>query len=535
MRTSLALSVLFLSLLLCSCSPDGARDQTRDGDLDWAPEAASHPPGSAARSETYDTLTIGYWADETLFGPYWGSLMFEPLFKKASAGEWVGALVTRWEPSEDFRTWTYTIHSGVRWHDGVPLTAHDVKFTMDLSAHPEVLNRTAPGARTVRVLNDTTFQITFAARETPTLNWKVFPRHLLEDLDPATYWEWDFWSEPVGSGPYRYVRHVDDQMMEVEANPDYYRGPPAIEEVVFRFGGVALVELQAGNIDATGPPASFSDAKVLSRNPDFRVYSQPNLNSSIALYWNHRNPLFKDVAVRRALTMAIDRHELLQVMNIPGETPIVDAVLPFDPGGFDPGEGLPYDREEARRLLENAGWRDDDGDGIRQRGSQEFRFTAVASGARGDWNTLDHAVYVQAKLGEVGVRMEIRTVDGYRMVKNAIESGEADAAVHRFHFGNLLDVISEDSYIGYDDPELRNLIQTADAAWDPEERRRLFREALPLFRERLPVTVLVPMVAASIAHRKVKGLRSPDQIDPVGRVQELWIEQNPDSQVGGRQ
>ncbi len=516
MRKSFAF-LFALAPLLCSCSPDGGTDGTSG-------EGAARPAATAA--ESYDTLTIGYWADETLFGPAWASPARKLMFQGFRT------LVTRREPSEDSRTWTYTIRSDVRWHDGVRLTADDVKFTIDLSAHPDVLNRTAAGAQTVRVLNDTTFQITFAVPGDPTLGWAVLPRHLLEDLDPATYWEWDFWSEPVGSGPYRYVRHVDDQMIEVEANPDYFRGPPAIEKVIFRFGGNGLIELQAGNVDAIGTPASFSDAQVLSQNPAFRVYSEPNLNSSIALYWNHRNPLFSELSVRRALTMAIDRKELAQVLNIPGDTPIVDAVLPYEPGGFDPGEALPYAPDEARRLLEESGWRDEDGDGIRERGGQEFRFTVVASESRGDWNTVSEAIYVQAKLAGVGVRMEIRPVSGFAMVRTAIESGEADAAVHRFHFGNLVEVVGEDSYIGYDDPELRNLLHAADAAWGPDERRRLFNEALPLFRERLPVTVLLPMVEASIAHRRVKGLRSPDRADPAGWAHELWIENEPGTAGG---
>lgn len=524
----LPLAALLLVPLLCSCSPGREKDGTSD-------EGAARP--GVAATETYDTLIIGYWTDETLFGPYWGSpparnLMFEPLFKKSSVDEWTGALVSRWEPSEDFRTWTYTIHSGVRWHDGVPLTAHDVKFSLDLLAHPDVLAGTAPGARTVRVLNDTTFQITFRSPESPTLQVSVLPRHLLEDLDPTESGGWDFWSEPVGSGPYRYVRHVDDQMMEVEANPDYFRGPPAIEKVIFRFGGNGLVELRAGNIDAIGTPATFSDAQVLAGDPDFRVYYEPGLTTSIALYWNHRNPLFENLEIRRALTMAIDRHELLQVLNLPEDTPVVDAVLPFDLGGIDPGQGLPYAPDEARRLLEEAGWRDEDGDGIRERGGQEFRFTVVASEAKGDWNTVSEAIYAQAKLAEVGVRMEIQPVNGFAMVRNAIESGEADAAVHRFHFGNLTDVVSEGSYIGYDDPEVRRLIQAADTARDPEARRRLLEEALPLFRERLPVTVLVPMVWVSIAHRKVRGLRSPDRVDPVEWAPELWIDHSVDPRGG---
>jgi peptide/nickel transport system substrate-binding protein len=484
--------------------------------------------GAGADSDSaHDTLVIGHWADEALFGPYWGGpghLVFEPLFRRDEAGEPTGALVQRWEHSEDFRTWTYHLRSGVRWHDGVPLTAHDVKFTLDLMGHPEVLDRTTPGARIVRALNDTTFQVTFTERIPGTQGIVIYPRHLLEDLDPAEYWAWPFWSEPVGSGPYRYVRHVDDGMIEVEANPDYYLGPPAIETVIFRFGGNALVELKAGNIQAAAMPVDFGDAQVLSRDPRFRIYHSENLSSSISIYWNHRSPLFRDASVRRALTLAIDRKELAGVLSLPGETRLVDGVLPFDMRGLDPGEAAPFDPDAAGALLEEAGWRDGDGDGVRERDGQPFRFTIVASGARGDWNTMDPAVYVQARLAEVGVQVDIDAVNGFAMVRTAIESGEADAAVHRFHFGNLVDVVGEDSYIGYDDAELRGLIQAAEVEWDPAERTRLMERALALFRARLPVTVLVPLNAASVAHRNVRGLRSPDHADPAARVHRLWIE-----------
>jgi peptide/nickel transport system substrate-binding protein len=511
----------------------GGCDAREDG-LPWSsrgrgdPSAAEPSPDAGTR----DTLVIGHWADETVFGPYWGGpghLVFEPLFRRDSAGEPTGALVHRWEHSDDFRTWTYHLRPGLRWHDGVPLTAHDVKFTLDLFGHPEVLDRTVPGARIVRVLSDTTVEVTFNERIPGTQGLVIYPRHLLEDLDPAEYWEWPFWSEPVGSGPYRYVRHVDDGMIEVEANLDYYLGPPAIETVIYRFGGNALVELKAGTIQAAAMPVDFVDAQVLSRDPEFRVYYSENLGSSISIYWNHRSPLFRDASVRRALTMAIDRRELAEVLSLPPHTRLVDVVVPFDLRGLDPGGALGYDPDGARAVLERAGWRDSDGDGIRERGGRPFRFTVVASGARGDWNTVDPAVYVQARLAEVGVRVDIESVDGFRMVRNAVQSGEADAAVHRFHFGNLVEVLAEDSYIGYDDAELRSLIRAAEDEWDPAERRRLLERTLALFRARLPVTVLVPMSAASVAHRSVRGLRSPDRADPAERVLELWIERDPDT------
>jgi peptide/nickel transport system substrate-binding protein len=489
-----------------------------------AGEAARTPEAAAG---AIDTLIVSSWADEYLFGPYWGSaaraMMFEPLFRQTGPAQWEGALVTRWEPSEDFRTWTYHLRSDVRWHDGVPLTAHDVKFSLDIRAHPDVLDRTVPGSRTVRVVDDTTFQITYNVLDNPTAELSIWPRHLLEDLDPKAYWEWDFWSEPVGSGPYRYVRHVDRQLMEVEANPDYYRGAAPIERVIFKFGGNSLVELLAGNVDAAeqGPATGDSDV-ALARNPDFRIYYRTTPSSSIALYWNHRNPILRDAAVRRALTLAIDRREIARVLGFPDETPVVDVVLPFFPDGFDAGEALPYDTDEARVLLESAGWTDGDGNGVLEREGREFRFTAAVLGG-GDWNLEAVAVYVQAALARVGVRMEIRpmTRDALR---NAIETDAADAAVQRFHYGNLTEVLTGESRFGYDDPELRNLLEAADTEWDPDARRPILADVLQRFRERLPVTPLVPLVSASIAHRRVHGLHSPDRTDFSGFINELWIE-----------
>jgi peptide/nickel transport system substrate-binding protein len=323
------------------------------------------------------------------------------------------------------------------------------------------------------------------------------------------------------------VRHVDKEMVELEANPDYFGGVPAIEKVIFKFGGNALADLRAGTIQAVGSaPAVGREQVAMRKDPDFRTFFDELLPMSIAVYWNHRNPLFQRVSVRRALTMAINRPELVTVLNVPEQTRIVDVVVPFFPGGIDPGEALPYDPETAHRLLAEAGWMDEDGDGILERQGQKFQFTAVVGGIVGGWNTEQAAVYVQAKLKEVGVQMDIRPLGGARMVRNAIESGEADAAVHRLHFDNLTWAVTEEAYVGFEDQEIRGHFLAADAAWDPEMRRRHFMAGLELVRERLPVTILFPMVEASIAHRRVKGLQSPDRVDPTAWAHELWIERD---------
>ncbi|MHC4489773.1 MAG: ABC transporter substrate-binding protein, partial [Planctomycetota bacterium] len=101
--------------------------------------------------------------------------------------------------------------------------------------------------------------------------WDVYyPKHLLENLDPKEFTSWKFWTEPVGNGPYRYVRHVPRTMIELEANPDYYRGKPKIERLVLKFGGYPLTELMSGNVDCID--ISSLEAIKLADDPRFRVY-----------------------------------------------------------------------------------------------------------------------------------------------------------------------------------------------------------------------------------------------------------------------
>ncbi|MEJ2342631.1 MAG: ABC transporter substrate-binding protein, partial [Gemmatimonadales bacterium] len=134
--------------------------------------------------------------------------------------------------------------------------AHDVAFTIDLLMHPDVAQIPA-GAFSVTALDDSTYTVDIATSDHRTVTPMArtrrgipLPKHLLEDLDPASFFEWEFWLKPVGNGPYRYVRHTPQTMVDLEANPDFYLGPPAIKRVVLKFSGEnQLVELLSENVD----------------------------------------------------------------------------------------------------------------------------------------------------------------------------------------------------------------------------------------------------------------------------------------------
>jgi peptide/nickel transport system substrate-binding protein len=484
------------------------------------------------------TITVAYCCGREVFNPSHDMdakfLVFEPLLKQDPEGQLVGRLARRWEHSVDYREWTYHLRTDVRWHDGVPFTAHDIRFTIELRMRDLEDPDYGGGAfESVTVHDDSTVTIRSGHGRRLYQRWMVFyPKHLLQEENPEKLATWDFWTHPVGNGPYRFVHLEPHTAMELEANPDFYLGEPIIRRVILKFSlDAGLTELLSGAVDAV---PSFPAAQLPTVDTDdrFRVY-RGGVGETFywTLYWNNDLPLFQDVRVRRALTMAIDRRELLRVLNLPQEIPIVDG--PFTPGQMRRGElppPVPYDGEGARSLLEAAGWRDRDGDGMRERGGQTFRFTVFARtfSQENVPGMAAAAVYVQAQLRKVGVRMELQLLDP-SVVVGRLESGEFEAVLSwlrvyeatwlkRFRLG-------EGPPIGYHNPAVVDLIDRAAATWVPEQEDSAYAELMEIFRRDLPVTFLYTSAGTSVAHRRLRGLSSPRRIDPVAHMDELWLEE----------
>ncbi len=461
------------------------------------------------------------------------SLVFLPLVARNEDGEIEGRLARRWEHSADYQTWTIHLRTDVRWHDGVPVTAHDVKFSLDLRQHPDVLYE-PPGAYSVTVLDDSTYTIAYhggssASRSPLSLWWraKYYPKHLLEELDPKEFGQWEFWTHPVGNGPYRYVRHVPQTMMEFEANPDYYRGKPRIERVVLKFGAPSITELLSGNVDFI-MYVNATDQLTLAGDPRFRVYHNPSGAGVVAIYWNQRHPPFRDRKVRRALTLAINRRELGQVLNYPEGSPISDVI--YTSRQLQRGElpePLPYDPEAAKQLLDAAGWRDLDGDGIRERDGTQFRFTMLSGRAAPEGRMLGEqaSVYVQDQLARVGVKMDILILDR-PAARVRFKAGDFEAAIWTNSSGGegYPVLYGEGSPIGYANPTVIDLLKAAQATMNPHEIDRIYRELWPIFQADLPFTGIYPLIWSTVAHRRVRGLSTPYRISPFQGIDEVWLE-----------
>ena len=309
-------------------------------------------------------------------------LVFQPLVTANERGELEGRLADRWTHSPDFREWTFQLRAGLRWHDGAPVTAHDVKFTLDLLAHPGVDEEYGPDfIDPAVVVDDFTIRIRFRSvnpRHLVTRGTTLYyPKHLLEKLDPETIGDWPFWTHPVGNGPFRFVRYVPELVMELEASPEYYRGRPRIARVVLKLvKGSSLTDALSGNVDIVSD-SNPADSLRLTADSRLRAYHEVR-PQAYAILWNHSHPLFSDVRVRRALTLAINRRELLSVLNFPEDLPLVDGPAAREDlqAGKAPAP-LAHDSHEAIRLLDDAGWHLRGPDGVRERGNRRFEFTTL--------------------------------------------------------------------------------------------------------------------------------------------------------------
>lgn len=457
-------------------------------------------------------------------------LVFSPLVARNAEGELEPRLAASWEHSPDYREWTVILNTDARWHDGVPVTADDVKFTLDLLARELVDAGIA--AYHVAVVNDSTYTIRY---ERPGIGnplddfTVIYPKHILDGLDQENWGEWEFWKEPIGSGPFRHVRTIEGLGFEFEANPDYFRGRPPIDRVLLKFGNPQLTQLQSGEVDIL-PNVSELMAESVEDDPRFAVYRWPNTLRSKAIQWNHRSPWFQDAKVRKAMAMATDRRNLIRAARLPESLPIFDGL--YSENQLRRGEtppAVPYDPDSAALLLEEAGWRDTDGDGIRDRDGVPFRFTLLYGGSGGGWTAQGGeavALLFQEAVRPLGIEVELQPLQG-SVKRERMMAGDFDAVVE--------DVVSlvtrvwafgEDNYLGYDNPRVADLLDRIGAAFNPDSVDAYYRELGETFAEDHPVLFLYPAVGTFIVNRRVRGIIPPHRADPVWYLEDLWVEED---------
>lgn len=295
------------------------------------------------------------------------------------------ALATSWETSADGKTWTFHLRGGVAWQDGEPFTAADVKFTYDFIKDNEMGNFSSltTGIEEVVVVDDATVEFHCVAPKSNMLRtWiPILPKHVWSTVDPKDA-ERSFKNEPpiIGTGPFQTVEVKKSNYVRMVANPTYWGDQkPTIDEILFvtyQNPDTMTQDLLSGTLDAAWgiPSAQFSQVES---NPDLEAIAY-NLIGWDYLALNcyegtsRGNPVLRDKAFRVALNHAIDKQRLAEVAwdgrAQPGTTLMTpDTWVDPDYHWEPPAEAqYAFDPEKAKQLLDEAGYRDSDGDGIRE-------------------------------------------------------------------------------------------------------------------------------------------------------------------------
>ena len=405
--------------------------------------------------------------------------IYDTLVEPDQSGVVVPALAESWTLTADGLTLTFVLRESVRFHDGSELTSADA-----LASIRRLQAEGSPKANEFAMIEaiDTPDQRTLVltlARPAPALldslasGWgAIVPAALIETGH-------DFGNRPVGTGPFVFREWVRDSFVRLAANPDYYQGAPAVDEVVIRFVADAAVQwqgLQTGefhiavDVAAVDWPAIEADARfVLEQGP-----------SGLALVsaLNNRRPYLSDARVRRALNYAVDAETIMEVAYGGGFTigTFMEAGSPWLPGFIEP---YPFDPETARELLRAAGV--PQGWTIDLALPQPFEPHIVAG------------QMIQDYLREVGVTAEIRIVEwgvwlgevfgGPRDFDATVigHTGKLDASGRLNGYGD-----PERTYSGYDNAEVAGWIERAGVITDAETRRSLYAQALARLHDEAP-------------------------------------------------
>jgi peptide/nickel transport system substrate-binding protein len=333
---------------------------------------------------------------------------------------------------------TWRLRPGIRWHDGVPFTSADIRFTVEAINSPDYNPESTDGFDRITSV-DTPDSLTAVVHyREPYAPYQLqfvrgaLPRHILEgrDIDRAN----DYNRNPLGTGPYKVAEWRTGEYILLERVPDYWRGAeyPKIRRIQFKFipnTTTRVNQLASGEAHVVAL-VPWDKYRQLSGVPGLTIHRMIG-NSYEHITLNQRRvEAFRDVRVRRALTHAIDR-ELIARTILDSLAPVVHgAIQPLSWAFTDSVTKYPFDPQKAAALLDDAGWKDTDGDGVRERNGVPFAFTLLTQAGFAIRESVSQVV--QRQLRDVGVDMRIQLVDGTAISSLWFE-GTFDAMLHWWH------------------------------------------------------------------------------------------------------
>ena len=506
--------------------------------MDARGAASASPAASAAASPAAGKLIykVGWTRQPDNLNPFIGfespafevwyltydSLVgYDPATLSPMKGETSTGLATDWSVSADGLTWKFTIRKNAKWSDGVPLTAKDVAFTYNyIVKNPDFTSNLTAYTNLIKeatALDDYTVQFVCSQpKPDMTRHWvPILPEHIWSKIAPKSLKGYMNNPPYVGSGPYTCVEWKKNNYVHLVANPTWWGPKPKITDIYFTYytnADTMLQDIKAGTVDAAQNLVP-AQVKQLQSTPGikaraiatdafdelaFNCYTGPSKG----------NPVLRDVKFRQALNYAIDKQKLVDIVMM-GYTTAGTTIIPpnyyHNPDWhWEPpaGEAYTFDPEKAKQLLDAAGYKDTNGDGIREYKGKPIDLGLITR----DESTQEQqeGKFIAGWFNDVGIKVTLSVMDSSTLSSTILneEKGVLTPDYDMFLWGWYLDydpgsMLSyftkaqignwSDSY--WTDPEYEKLFKQQSVELDPNKRKVMIDRMQQILYEQSPYIV----------------------------------------------
>lgn len=443
----------------------------------------------------------------------WLNTYYEPLVIYTSdLSRLVGALASEFSVGEDNLSYTFKLAEAT-WHDGEPFTAADVKFTLELAKNADsgsLFAARLADIASVETPDEHTAVVTLSKPNSAFLavlaQVMMLPEHKLSSIPIAEVANSQYWStEPVGTGPFKFVKYVSDQYVELAANDGYRNGRPKVDHLINRYfanPAAAVVALKAGEIQFTF--AEPDDAKTFEGNSAFQVLEG---DSYVVNYigFNQKVGLWDDLRVRQAVMYAIDRNAIISSL-FGGAAKLASCgyVAPqLVPAGLN---DYAYDPEKARALLAEAGWDELNGD-------KPISWLTYYNSPQ----VANIMAAIQAMLAQVGINVVPRALDvpsyngivrgenwqDFPLVYAGLSNGPSPAGLN-VGLNSAQHPPTGNNIMRIDMPPLTQALEAAMGETDPGQADAKWQEVCKVMNEELPWGPMWVATRYGVASAKLK-------------------------------
>ena len=511
--------IMLIGLLLAAC---GGGTQATEAPAVEATEAATEAPavsggtltlGIAIEPETLDPGDAVYVQEQFIL-----MNIFDSLLSISPDGELHPALAVAWEPNADYSEFTFTLREDVTFHDGTPFTAEAVKASFDhinseaiLESGGKSLLQDHSYVETV-VVDDYTVTVKFGASYP--LFLRDAARQWLSISSPAALEEFgaDYGRNPVGTGPFKFVQWDAQSQIVLERNPDYnwgpefaaHQGPAHLDQVVFRIlpeAATRLTAFETGEIlVASEPPSLDAIALADSGTASIETFAQPGIPAILMI--NSAKAPTDDLNVRKAMILAVNQEELAQTafqsLGLPATSVISPTTWAYDEAA---ASMYSFNLDEAKRLLEESGWVDSDGDGIREKDGATLTIDWPDNPA---WSEAFNELLI-GYLAEAGFDVQYRSMDdgaayeellagNYTLVYMYWTRPDPSPLRYLFHSENNN---GGGAWSNFTDADLDEALADADTNTDEEARKQDYITAQNIIMEN---ALAIPMFTVNTSY-----------------------------------